>query len=157
MANEIGWGKAFDPETGWGMAAVTGAEIGYGNVVINSHSGETNISSQDRDNEPTDGDADNTAPDRDKVTILDQEPLIYMDSVGGFIPTMYLSFILADGVKASEITIDFYVDGSLSFNIPIVSGITQLWEFPPNGEYYGVLNVNVNGEVYTFRSNILTV
>jgi hypothetical protein len=148
MANEIGWGTPYDAESGYGMAAVNGAEIGYGTVVINSYSGETNISSQDADNEPTDG---------EKVTILDQEPLIYMDSVGGFIPTMYLSFRLADGVEASEITIDFYVDGSLSFNMPVSSGITQIWEFPPNGEYYGVLNVNVDGEVYTFTSNTLTV
>lgn len=148
MANEIGWGTPYDAESGYGMAAVNGAESGYGTVVVNSYSGETNISSQD---------ADNTTPDGEKVTILDQEPLIYMDSAGGFIPTMYLSFRLAEGVESRDINIDFYVDGSLSFNIPVVSGITQLWEFPPNGEYYGVLNVNVDDEVYTFTSNTLNV
>lgn len=147
MANEIGWGTPYDAESGYGMAAINNGDTGYGYVVINSYSGETNISSRD---------ADNVSPDQE-VTILDELPLIYMDSVGGFIPTMYLSFRLAEGVESRDINIDFYVDGSLSFNIPVVSGITQLWEFPPNGEYYGVLNVNVDGEVYTFTSNTLTV
>ena len=63
MANEIGWGAAFSEENGYGMAAVTGAEIGYGNVVITSYSGETNISSMDADN-----------PREDEMDIL-SEPL----------------------------------------------------------------------------------
>lgn len=50
MANEIGWGQPYDAESGYGMAAFNGAEIGYGTVVINSYSGETNISSMDADN-----------------------------------------------------------------------------------------------------------
>lgn len=52
MANEIGWGAAFSEENGYGMAAVTGSEIGYGTVVVNSYSGETNISAIDDDNFP---------------------------------------------------------------------------------------------------------
>jgi len=147
MANDIGWGKAFDPETGWGMAAVNNGDTGYGYVVINSYSGETNISSRDADNIPPD----------EEIMILDDAPLIYMDSADGFIPVMYLSFRLAEGVESRDINADFYVDGSLSFNIPVVAGINQIWEFPPNGEYYAILNVNLDGQVYSFQSNILTV
>ena len=51
MANEIGWGNAFDAVSGWGMASINNGDNGYGNVVINSYSGESNISSADADNE----------------------------------------------------------------------------------------------------------
>jgi hypothetical protein len=52
MANDIGWGKPFDAESGYGMAAFNGAADGYGTVVVNSYSGETNISAIDVDNFP---------------------------------------------------------------------------------------------------------
>jgi hypothetical protein len=52
MANDIGWGSPFDAESGYGMAAVNGQSTGYGNVVVNSYSGETNISAIDDDNFP---------------------------------------------------------------------------------------------------------
>jgi hypothetical protein len=103
------------------------------------------------------GSSSNDIISRRNPSILDQGPLIYMDSVGVVIPTMYLSFRLADGVESRDINIYFYVDGSLSFNIPVQPGITQLWEFPPNGEYYCVLNVDIDGEVYSFPSNTLIV
>lgn len=103
------------------------------------------------------GSSSNDVASKKNPSILDEGPLIYMDSVGGFLPTMYLSFRLADGVESRDINIDFYVDGLLSFNIPVMPGITQLWEFPPNGEYYGILNVNVDEKVYSFPSNTLIV
>jgi len=103
------------------------------------------------------GSSSNDVASKKDPSILDQGPLIYVDNVGGFIPTMYLSFRLADGVKSRDINIYFYVDGSLSFNIPVKPGITQLWEFPPNGEYYCILNVDIDGKIYSFTSNTLTV
>lgn len=55
MANDIGWGQPYDAESGYGMAAVNGGESGYGTIVISSYSGETNVSSMDDDNKPSDG------------------------------------------------------------------------------------------------------
>jgi len=144
MANDIGWGAPYDTESGYGMAAVNGAEIGYGTVVINSYSGETNISSMD---------ADNTS---DKPTILDELPLIYIDSIDR-IPTLFLSFILADGVMAMDMNVDVVIDGSAAFNLSVASGITELWVFPPNGEYYVNLNILVDGTYYNYQSNVLTI
>jgi hypothetical protein len=43
MPNEIGWEQPYDIESGYGMATVNGAASGYGTVVIDSYSGETNI------------------------------------------------------------------------------------------------------------------
>ena len=135
MANDWGQG-AVNNNVGWGQAAVN--NIAWGISHILSYSGQTNIS----------GKSENK--------ILTELPYLYMDS-SGFLPTMFLSFRLADGIESRDINIDFYIDGSLSFNIPVSSGITQLWEFPPNGEYYVVLNVNLNADIYTFQSNTLTV
>jgi hypothetical protein len=144
MANEIGWGKAFDPEIGWGMAAVTGAEIGYGNVVINSHSGETNISSQDVDNEPTDG----------KVTILDELPLLYVDG-----DNVYLYFALNHAFTPISMTYNYYIedrfysDGTFSED-----GIHWVAEFPEPADYYLELTIVIDSEnTSVFTSNILTV
>lgn len=146
MANEIGWGAAFSEESGYGMAAVNGAEIGYGNVVVNSYSGETNISSMDADNEPA-----------DRPTILNEMPLIYLDSIER-LPVLFLSFILADGVMAMDMNIEVVVDGQVSFNLSVSSGITELWSFPPNGEYYVNLDILVAGGThYSFTSNVLTI
>jgi len=144
MANDIGWGKPFDAESGYGMAAFNGAADGYGTVVVNSYSGETNISSMD---------ADNTS---DKPTILDELPLIYIDSIDR-IPTLFLSFILADGVMAMDMNVDVVIDGSAAFNLSVASGITELWVFPPNGEYYVNLNILVDGTYYNYQSNVLTI
>jgi hypothetical protein len=145
MANEIGWGRAFDPEIGWGMAAVTGAEIGYGNVVINSHSGETNISSQDRDNEPTDG---------DKGTILDELPLLYMDA-----DNMYLYFNLNPTVTPVSMTYNFY-KGDIFYSDGVLAddGIHWIAEFPADDDYYLELTIVIDSEnTSVFTSNILTV
>jgi hypothetical protein len=145
MANDIGWGKAFDPETGWGMAAVTGAEIGYGNVVINSHSGETNISSQDRDNEPT-----------EDMVILADGPLIYVDVIDKT-SMMFLSFILAEGVEPMDMVAELYYNGRIMSGMPVFSGINDLIVSPKSGEYYVNLILVIDGIDYNFRSNILTV
>jgi hypothetical protein len=145
MANEIGWGRAFDPEIGWGMAAVTGAEIGYGTVVINSHSGETNISSQDRDNEPTDG---------DKGAILDELPLLYMDG-----DNVYLYFNLNPTVTPVSMTYNFYIeDRFYSDGVLADDGIHWIAEFPEAGNYYLELTIVIDSENKSiFKSNILTV
>jgi hypothetical protein len=145
MANEIGWGRAFDPEIGWGMAAVTGAEIGYGNVVINSHSGETNISSQDRDNEPTDG---------DKGTILDELPLLYMDG-----DNVYLYFALNAAVTPISMTYNYYIeDRFYSDGVLANDGIHWVAEFPEPADYYLELTIVIDSEnTSVFTSNILTV
>jgi hypothetical protein len=144
MANEIGWGKAFDHEIGWGMAAVTGSEIGYGNVVINSHSGETNISSQDRDNEPTDG----------KVTILDELPLLYVDG-----DNVYLYFALNAAVTPISMTYNYYIeDRFYSDGILSEDGIHWVAEFPEPANYYLELTIVIDSEnTSVFTSNILTV
>jgi hypothetical protein len=145
MANEIGWGRAFDPEIGWGMAAVTGAEIGYGTVVINSHSGETNISSQDRDNEPTDG---------DKGAILDELPLLYMDG-----DNVYLYFNLNPTVTPVSMTYNFYIeDRFYSDGVLADDGIHWIAEFPEAGNYYLELTIVIDSEnTSIFTSNTLTV
>jgi hypothetical protein len=145
MANDIGWGKAFDPETGWGMAAVTGAEIGYGNVVINSHSGETNISSQDRDNAPT-----------EDMVILADGPLIYVDVIDKT-SIMFLSFILADGVEPTDMIAEVYYNGEIMSGMPVFSGINDLIVSPNSGEYYVNLILVIDGMDYNFQSNILSV
>ena len=103
------------------------------------------------------GSSSNDIISRRNPSILDEGPLLYMENAYGFLPTMYLSFRLADGVESRDINIDFYIDGSPSFVVSVVPGITQLWEYPPNGEYYCVLNVNIDGEVYSFPSNTLIV
>ena len=144
MANEIGWGRAFDPEIGWGMAAVNGAEIGYGNVVINSHSGETNISSMDTDNEPTDG----------KVTILDELPLLYVDG-----DNVYLYFALNAAVTPVSMTYNYYIeDRFYSDGVLADDGIHWIAEFPEPANYYLELTIVIDSEnTSVFTSNILTV
>lgn len=144
MANEIGWGAPYDAESGYGMAAITGAESGYGNVVINSYSGETNMSSQDVDNEPTDG----------KATILDELPLLYMDG-----DNIYLYFALNAAVTPVSMSYNFYIedrfysDGTLSED-----GIHWVAEFPEPANYYLELTIVIDSEnTSVFTSNILTV
>jgi hypothetical protein len=145
MANEIGWGRAFDPENGYGMAAVNGAEIGYGTVVINSHSGQTNISSMD---------ADNTTPDGDKGTILDELPLLYMDG-----DNMYLYFNLNPTVTPVSMTYNFYQgDRFYSDGVLADDGIHWIAEFPADDDYYLELTIVIDSEnTSVFTSNILTV
>jgi hypothetical protein len=142
MANDIGWGKPFDAESGYGMAAVNGAEIGYGTVVINSYSGETNISSMD---------ADNTTG---KPTILDDLPIIYMDGIN-----MYVYFALNASVTPAAMThqlfVDdrFYADGAF-----ITDGINWIAEEPSPGDYSLELTIVIDSEnSSTFTSNVLTI
>ena len=144
MANDIGWGAPYDAESGYGMAAITGAESGYGNVVINSYSGETNMSSQDVDNEPTDG----------KATILDELPLLYVDG-----DNVYLYFALNAAVTPVSMTYNYYIedrfysDGTLAED-----GIQWIAEFPEPGNYYLELTIVIDSEnTSIFTSNTLTV
>lgn len=146
MANEIGWGAPYDPESGYGMAAVNGAEIGYGTVVINSYSGETNISSIDADNDerPT------------EPMILADGPLIYVDVIDKT-SMMFLSFILAEGVEPMDMLAELYYNGESYTALSVFSGINDLIVSPQAGEYYLNLMIIVDGQDYTFQSNILTV
>ena len=144
MANDIGWGAPYDAESGYGMAAITGAESGYGNVVINSYSGETNMSSQDVDNDPTDG----------KATILDELPLLYVDG-----DNVYLYFALNAAVTTVSMTYNYYIedrfysDGTLAED-----GIQWIAEFPEPGNYYLELTIVIDSEnTSIFTSNTLTV
>jgi hypothetical protein len=144
MANDIGWGNPYDTESGYGMAAITGAESGYGNIVINSYSGETNISSKDVDNQPTD----------DRVIILDQEPLLYVDG-----DNVYLYFALNPAVTPISMTYNYYIgdifyaDGTFSQD-----GIHWVAEFPEPTYYYLDLTIVIDSEnKYVFRSNTLIV
>ena len=143
MANEIGWGAAFSEENGYGMAAVTGAEIGYGTVVVNSYSGDTNISSRDEDNRPA-----------GKPAILDELPIIYMDGIN-----MYLYYTVNPSVTPVAMTYQlfvgdrFYADASLT-----TGGIHWIGEEPSPGDYYLELTIVIDSEnASTFTSNVLSI
>ena len=142
MANEIGWGAAFSEENGYGMAAFNGAEIGYGTVVVNSYSGETNISSIDADN-PT-----------GKPVILDELPIIYMDGLN-----MYVYYTVNPSVTPAAMTYElfvgdrFYADGAFT-----TDGINWIAEEPNPGDYYLELTIVIDSEnSFIFTSNVLTV
>lgn len=144
MANEIGWGQPYDAESGYGMAAVTGAEIGYGNVVINSYSGETNVSSMDVDSRGG------------EIIILDDAPLIYVDVIDRT-SIMFLSFILADGIEPMDMVAEIFYNGESYTAMPVISGINDLIVYPESGEYYVNLMIVIDGQDYTFQSNIYNV
>jgi hypothetical protein len=140
MGNEIGWGQPYNVETGYGMAAVNGADSGYGTVVINSYSGETNISSIDADNEV-------------KGTLIDL-PLLYVDG-----DNMYVYFRLNPEITPASMSYilyyadSFYADGPLYFD-----GIQWVAEFPDTGDYYLELTIVIDSEnTSVFTSNTLTV
>ena len=161
MANEIGWGAAYDPETGYGMAAVTGAEIGYGTVVINSYSGETNISSRDEDNKPA-GDTNISSRDKDnkpagKPAILAELPVLTLDTSAD--PTIYLYFLLSPGVSPVSMTGTLYwKDRFYAENIFYSDGLQWMAEFPEIGLWYVDLEIVIDSTTtYNFISNTLTV
>jgi hypothetical protein len=144
MANDIGWGAPYDAESGYGMAAVNGAESGYGNIVISSYSGETNISSQDTDNEPTDV----------RVPILDEMPIIYVDG-----DNMYVYFLLNASVTPIAMNRVLYYDGRFDSDSTLTSdGINWIAEFPGSGDWYMTLDIVIDSETsHRFTSNTLTV
>lgn len=141
MANEIGWGAPYDAESGWGMAAVNGAEIGYGTIVIDSYSGDTNMSSIDADN---DG----------KSTTLSELPLLYMDGSSG-----YVYFLLGAGVVPQSMAVQIYLNSEFSSEMAILSdGIIYLGDGPARGEYYVNVIITIDSEnIYQFPSNTITV
>lgn len=141
MANEIGWGAPYDAESGWGMAAVNGAEIGYGTIVIDSYSGDTNMSSIDADNDS-------------KVSTLSELPLLYMDGSSG-----YVYFLLGPGVVPQSMAVQIYLNSEFSSEIAILSdGIISLGDGPARGEYYVNVIITIDSEnIYSFPSNTITV
>jgi hypothetical protein len=140
MGNEIGWGQPYNVETGYGMAAVNGAESGYGTVVINSYSGETNISSRDADNEV-------------KGTLIDL-PLLYVDG-----DNMYVYFRLNPEITPASMSYILYYADSFYADGPLYSdGIQWVAEFPHTGDYYLELTIVIDSEnTSVFTSNTLTV
>ena len=147
MANEIGWGAAFSEENGYGMAAVNGAEIGYGTVVVNSYSGETNISSIDADNKPVD----------EEVSILAELPVLTLDTSAD--PTIYLYFLLSPGVSPVSMTGTLYwKDRFYADNIYYSDGLQWMAEFPYGGPYYVELTIVIDSTTtYNFTANVLTI
>lgn len=141
MPNDIGWGQPFNQESGYGMAAANGAREGYGTVVINSYSGETNISSQDTDNRST-------------VSILADDPNLYIDQ-----DIMYLYFQLADDITPESMSYEIYIDDVFSNGGALATdGITELIEYPINGAYVVYLTIAIDAETsYTFISNTLNI
>jgi hypothetical protein len=144
MANEIGWGAAYDPETGYGMAAVTGAEIGYGTVVINSYSGETNISSMDADN-----------PRGDEMDIL-SEPLNITVIEG----SIYMYFLLRSDVTPFQMRYTVYKDGDeFITNSTTTDGLQLVADIDmPGASWYVTLSIYTDGtNEFMYQSNVLTV
>ena len=141
MANDIGWGQPYSIENGFGMAAVNGALEGYGTVVINSYSGETNISSQDTDNRTT-------------VSVLTDDPNIYIDH-----DIMFLYFQLAEDVVFQSISYEIYIDDVFNQDGALTTdGISELIEAPIDGSYVVYVTIALDTETsYTFTSNTLIV
>lgn len=142
MPNDIGWGQPYDIISGYGMAAVNGATSGYGTVVINSYSGDTNISSQDADNEPS------------KDGFIIGDPLIYVDG-----DNMYLFFELNTSIDVDTISYELYVDDIFhSDGAMTMAGINWIAEFPQSGTYVLYLTiVDTNAITNTYTSNLLLV
>lgn len=136
MANDIGWGQPYSIENGFGMAAVNGALEGYGTVVINSYSGETDISSIDEDN---------------RATIIDESPVLYEDA--GF---LYIFFNLSEGIVPQSMSVDLYAGGDLYTSVSLTTdGINLLSGSAPT-TWYAVLTINIDTETsYTFTSNTI--
>lgn len=141
MPNDIGWGQPFNEENGYGMAAVNGATDGYGTIVINSYSGETNISSQDTDNRTT-------------VSVLTDDPNIYIDH-----DIMFLYFQLAEDVVFQSISYEIYIDDVFNQDGALTTdGISELIEAPIDGSYVVYVTISLDTETsYTFTSNTLIV
>lgn len=143
MANDIGWGTAYDADSGWGMAVVTGAEMGYGSIVIDSYAGDTLIAGPS---------------DSDKGGLFAEYPLLYIDSAA-LIPTGYVYFLLAEGVTPSSMSMKIYYNGDLyGENALLTDGINFAFEWPEPGDYYVEVTVNIDSETLEVgTSNILTV
>lgn len=141
MANEIGWGAAYDPETGYGMAAVTGAEIGYGTVVINSYSGETNISSMDADN-----------PREQEPSIL-SEPL-YITQIEN---SIYMYFLLRSDVIPFKMRYTVFKNGDeFMSDIITTDGLQIAVDIDSIGEWNVILSIYTDETTeFIFQSNYI--
>jgi len=134
-----GWGIPFDAETGFGMGAVNDDGTGYGNVLITSYSGETNISSIDDDNQ---------------LVILTEGPTIYVDA-----DNMYVYFRYNPDITVTNVTYTLYLDDSFVADGSLtMDGISWIAEYPVSGRYYLTLKVFTDPDTfYNFTSNILDV
>lgn len=141
MANEIGWGAAYDAETGYGMAAVNGAEIGYGTVVVNSYSGETNISSMDADN-----------PREEEESIL-TEPL-YITQIEN---SIYLYFLLRSDVIPFQMRYTVFKNGDeFMSNTLTTDGLQIAVDIDSIGEWNVILSIYTDESTeFLFQSNYI--
>lgn len=141
MGNEIGWGKAFDADSGWGTAPQSGAEIGYGDVVLNSYAGDTIIAGKESDTE---------------ISILLSEPVISMDRVG---INMYVDFLVNPEVTVYDMTHVLYYNNDFSSDGQFTTdGLNWIAEYPASGDWYLELKIWVDSvNYYTYISNILTI
>lgn len=130
---ENDWGKAFNTEINWGTSPQTAKP--WGNVVLSSPSGVTNITGKDENQ------------------ILIELPYLFLESDTG-----YMSFRLNPEYTPSSMryTIyynnSFYADGTL-----YEDGTAWMFEYPDRGEYYVDLEIIIDGNTYPFTSNTLTV
>jgi len=141
MPNEIGWGYPVDFDSGWGAAAAT-AEDGYGSVVINSYSGETDISGVDADNQRA-------------LQYLLSDPLIYTDA-----DTMYIFYEFnPDYEPIMNVRVTVYKDTlELDTKSYTEDGIQILIEEPLTGEYYVMVEVYIDTMTYqVYTSNVINI
>ena len=130
MPNEIGWGNPVDFESGYGAAAATSTE-GYGTVVINSYSGETNASGVD---------TDNNAISR----YLVGDPFLYMDGTD-----LYLYFELNPEYTYTQIVAKGYLNRDLvGVDTYYEGGIHYILTNPDLGDWYVDLFVYTDTETY---------
>lgn len=139
MPNEIGWGYPVDFANGYGAAAAN-AEDGYGSVVINSYSGESDASGIDADN-------------RAARLYLIGTPLIYTDA-----DTMYLYYEYNPNFEPiMNVRVTVYKDTlELDTKSYTEDGIQILIEEQLTGEYYVMLEVYIDTITYQeYTSNTI--
>lgn len=130
---ENDWGKAFNTQINWGTSPQTAKP--WGNVVLNSPSGVTNINGKD-DNQ-----------------ILIELPYLFLESDTG-----YMSFRLNPEYTPSLMRfITYYNNRFHSDGTLYEDGTAWMFEYPDRGEYYVDLEIIIDGNTYPFTSNILTV
>ena len=132
MANDWGQG-AVNNNVGWGQGANN--NFGWGISQLTSYSGQTNIS----------GKSENQ--------ILIELPNLFLDA-----ETAYMNFKVNPEYTPSSMTYvilynsSFYGDGTL-----YADGTNWMFEYPESGEYVVNLEITIDGNVYQFQSNTLTV
>lgn len=128
------WGKAFNTAINWGTSPQTAKP--WGNVVLNSPSGETIIGG------------------KEDVQILSELPFIFVDNPLGY-DALFLRFQTAEGIRPMDMNFDVYFEGNFLGNILVNNGTNEIFPMFQSGSYYGILNVVVDMVTYSFESNTL--